>query len=164
MPQMISDAMVNKLNDQIANELGASHSYLAMACTFETMGLVILSKRFMQQSDEERDHALKILHYIQEVGGNVKLKQIAVPKADYKQPIDIIRAALDSELTVTKQINALMALADKEKDYATRSFLQWFVDEQVEEVSSMRDLLQLTERAKDILWVENRVRHDMETK
>ena len=75
----------------------------------------------------------------------------------------ILQAALDSELSVTAQINRLVALSDSENDYATRSFLNWFVDEQVEEVSSMRDLVQLAELTQDMYHVEARVRHMMQT-
>ncbi|MFQ5490730.1 MAG: ferritin-like domain-containing protein, partial [Phycisphaerae bacterium] len=78
-------------------------------------------------------------------------------------PMKILKGGLDSELKVTKQINALVALAEKEKDYATRSFLNWYVDEQVEEVSAMRDLVQLAQMTKDMYHVEARVRHMMQS-
>lgn len=164
MSKLISEKMNAKLNEQVINELFAAHNYLAMAAAFESKGLAILSKRFIQQSDEEHEHAMKFFHYIQDTGGDVTIKALAEPKADYAAPVDIIKAALESELTVTGQINALVGLAEEEKDYATRSFLQWFLDEQVEEVSSMRDLVQLATIARDMLQVEARVRHDMTTK
>lgn len=162
---MISDKMNAKLNAQIAAEFSASHSYLAMACAFEKMGLKILAQFFRAQSDEERGHALKIAKYIEEVGGTVALAAIAEPKDKYKNAEDIVQAALESELNVTNMINELVTLAESEKDYATRSFLNWFVDEQVEEVSSMTDLLDLVKMAGDnLLQVEARVRHQMMAK
>ena len=159
---MISTAMNAKLNDQIGAEFAAAHAYLAMACAFDRMALKTLSKRFLKQHDEEREHAMKILHYVQEVGGTVSLEAIAKPKKDYKNTEAIVSTALQNEKDITAKINDLVTLADSEKDYATRSFLGWFVDEQVEEVSSMTDLLNMVKLAGDnVLQVEALVRHQM---
>ena len=161
---MISKTMHAKLNEQITAEFSAAHAYLAMTCSFERMGLKILAKRFLEQHDEEREHARKIVKYVQEVGGVVKLEAIPKPKSDYRSIKEIVQAALESEQRVTGMINDLVALADSDKDYATRSFLNWFVDEQVEEVSSMTDLLTLVELAgENVLQVESRLRHEMTT-
>jgi ferritin len=161
MSKLISEKMNDALNGQIGNELGASHNYLAMAAAFDDMGLKILAARFVEQSEEEREHAMKIYKYVLETGGKVQLGEIGKPKTKYKDAKEVIKAALDSELTVTRQINDLITLAEGEKDYAARSFLQWFVDEQVEEVSSMRELMQVADLARDMLQVEARVRHEM---
>lgn len=159
---MISTAMNAKLNDQIGAEFAAAHAYLAMACAFDRMALKVLAKRFLQQHDEELEHAMKILHYVQEVGGTVSLDAIAKPKKDYKNTEAIVSTALQNEKDITAKINDLMTLAESEKDYATRSFLQWFVDEQVEEVSSMTNLLNVVKLAGDnVLQVEALVRHQM---
>ena len=159
---MISAAMNKELNDQIAAEFAAAHAYLAMACAFDRMGLKILGKRFTGQYEEELEHGLKLLDYVQRVGGVVALEEVPKPEAKFASAEAIVRAALASELHITALINALVTLADSEKDYATRSFLKWFVDEQVEEVSSMTDLLNLVELAGgNMLQVEARVRHEM---
>ncbi len=159
---MISTTMNAKLNDQIGAEFAAAHAYLAMACDFDRMALKALAKRFLKQHDEECEHAMKILHYVQEVGGTVSLDAIAKPKKDYKNMEAIVSTALQNELDITAKINDLMTLAESEKDYATRSFLQWFVDEQVEEVSSMTDLLNIVKLAgENMLQVESLVRHQM---
>ena len=128
------------------------------------MGLKIMARRFFAQAEDEREHALKLFKYVQEVGGSVELGAIPKPSGDHSTPMKILKAALNAELKVTKQVNALMALAEKENDYATRGFLQWFVDEQVEEVSSISELVQLAQMAKDMLQVEARVRHNMSAK
>lgn len=156
---MISKDMVAGLNGQIANEMSASHKYLAMAYCFEGMGLKVFARRFMEQAEEERGHALKIAKYILDVGGKVALDAVDKPRGDYKNAREIIQGAVDSELTVTRQINDLMAQAEKEKDYATRSFLKWFVDEQVEEVSTMSELLQWVTLAgeQNVFQVESRL-------
>ena len=159
---MISTAMNAKLNDQIGAEFAAAHAYLAMSCDFDRMALKVLAKRFLKQHDEECEHAMKILHYLQEVGGMVSLEAIAKPKKDYKNMEAIVSTALQNEKDITAKINDLMTLAESEKDYATRSFLQWFVDEQVEEVSSMTDLLNVVKLAGDnLLQIEALVRHQM---
>ncbi|MHC5109326.1 MAG: ferritin [Planctomycetota bacterium] len=159
---MISDGMNTKLNDQITKEFAAAHKYLAMSCAFDDQGYKILAQRFFQQYQEETEHALKILNYLQEAGGTVSLDALGRPQSEYENVESIVKTALDSEISITKSINEIVALADSENDYATRSFLAWFVDEQVEEVASMRDLLQLVQLANgNILQVEARIRHEM---
>jgi len=139
----LSKAMNTKLNEQITSELYSSQVYLAMACMFEDMGLKMLAKLYRKQTEEERAHALKILEYIPSVEGKVRLLAIPEPPAKYTSVLAAIETALAHERKVTAQINDLVALADKEKDYATRSFLNWFVDEQVEEVESQLHLAQI---------------------
>ena len=158
---MISDAMNEKLNAQITSEFAASHAYLAMACAFEDQAYKVLAEFFFRQSAEEREHAMKIIKYLLDVGAEVKLGAVPQPTGDFSTPQAIFKAALEAEQVVTRQIHDLVALADKEKDYATRNFLQWYVDEQVEEVSTMSHLVQLGERAKDPFHIEMAVRHMM---
>ncbi len=148
---MISAAMAAKLNEQITHELGASQAYLAIACMFEGRSLKILGKKFREQTEEERSHAMKILNYLLEVGASVSLQPLAAPRHDFPNVLAAIEAALEHEKKVTRQINELVSLAEKENDYASRSFLQWFVDEQVEEVSSMSHLLDIARMAGENL-------------
>lgn len=163
MSILISPAMNERLNRQLHMELGAYYLYLSMSCQLELMGYKILAEFFAKQSDEERGHAMKFLRYVQETGGTVSLAALAAPKADFATPLEMAKAALESELNVTRSINDIATAAEKEKDHATRTFLNWFVDEQVEEVATMRDLIQLIELSgeKNILYVEHRVRHQM---
>jgi ferritin len=151
--------MNGQLNEQITNEFFAAHAYLQMSCVLEGMGLRMLAKWFEHHAAEEREHGMKIVHYVHEVGGKVRLDTIPKPEQEYADVEKIIQAALDHELEVTRMINELVALADEEKDYATRSFLQWFVDEQVEEVSVVTEVLDLVKLAGDkhMLQVEARV-------
>lgn len=159
---MITAKMNDRLNQQIANELNASHKYLAMAYCFDGMGLKVFAQRFNQQAAEERTHALKIADYIHDVGGKVVFESLDKPKGDYANAKAIVKAALDSELTVTAQINEIVAMTEKETDYATRTFLQWFVSEQVEEVSSMTELLQWVTLAGDnLIPLETRLAQSM---
>lgn len=158
----ISKKMSAKLNEQITAELSAAQTYLAMSCRLDVMGLKVLGNFFLSQCAEEREHAMRILKYVQEVGGNVTLEALPKPTADFPDAKAVITVALKNEESISSLINGLVALADSEKDYATRSFLNWFVDEQVEEVARMTDLLNLVELADgNMLQVESRVRHEM---
>ncbi len=159
---MISSTMNTRLNGQITAEFGAAFAYLAMACVLDAMGLKVLSKCFLKQHDEEREHAMRIIRYLQEVGGTVALAGVDKPRKDYKNLQAIVATALENEMDITARIHEIVALAEKEKDYATRSFLQWFVDEQVEEVSSMTHLVNTVKLAgNNVLQVEALVRHQM---
>ncbi len=146
---IFSKAMNDALNKQIGNELFASFSYRQMAFELEELGLKIFSTRFHQQADEEHEHAMKMAKYIEDCGGHVKLGGIDAPKTGHGTCKAMAEAALESEKRVSRQIFDLMNLAESEKDHSTRSFLKWFVDEQVEEIASMSDLLQLVEMAGD---------------
>lgn len=159
----ISAKMTKQLNDQVANEFNAAYKYRAMSFCFADMGLKVFSMRFVEQADEERGHALKIAKYLQDVDAKVELQAVAKPKNDYKSAKEIVAAALKSEETVTSQINDLVALAIKENDYATRNFLEWYVSEQVEEVASMRELLQWVTMAgeNNLFQLENRIAQSM---
>lgn len=147
------------LNQQIVNELGASNAYLMIAGFMDSLGLKILAQHFFKQSDEERGHALKILRYLLDVGCAPKIAAIPAVSGQFKTVEEAVKSALDQEIEVTGQINNLMEMAHKAKDYASVSFLRWFVDEQVEEVSSMNDLLLLVKRAgpSNMLAVEDRL-------
>ena len=146
---IFSQAMNDALNQQIANELFASISYRQMAFELDALGLKIFCARFHEQADEEHDHAMKIARYIQDCGGEVKLTGVAAPKVGHGTCLAMVQAALESENRVSAQIFDLTNLAESEKDHSTRSFLKWFIDEQVEEVASMTDLVQLVEMAGD---------------
>ena len=156
---MIASPIVEKLNEQVANEFHAAHNYMAMACRFDEMGLKTLAQWFFRQGEEERNHGKRILDYLLGVGADVKLKAIPEPVGELSSTVAIVQTALSQEEAVTAQIHAIVALAEEHKDYATRSFLTWFIDEQVEEVASMTELLALVKMAGEhqLLQVEARV-------
>ncbi len=156
---LISEPMVRELNEQVMHEFNASHSYLAMACQLEDWHLSSMANWFRAQAEEEREHAMKLLDYVLQVGGRVHLAGLSEPRSSYSSPSEIIETALGQERTVTEQINALMNLAVKENDHATQSFLRWFVDEQVEEMDSIGHLCGLARLAGDnLLQLDESVR------
>ncbi len=153
---LISDKMNQAMNDQIGSELGASNQYLQLASYFASENLPVLASFFFRQSDEEREHAMKFVHYVLDTGGKVKVPALGATSQGVDSAEQAVEMALDWENSVTKQINALQALAAEEGDYAAKGFLGWFSSEQVEEVSSMSELLHTIQRAGDhMLLVED---------
>jgi ferritin len=159
---MISPTMNARLNEQMMAEFFAAQKYLAMACAFERMGLKVFARRFMEQYQEEQKHAWKIMRFIHDVGGTVTIEALPKPPGDYAGVEAVVGAALGSEQEITRRIHELVRLADAENDYTTRSFLQWYVDEQVEEIASMTDLLHLVRLAgSNVLQAEARLQQLM---
>jgi ferritin len=155
---LISKALNEAMNKQIGSELGASNQYIKVASYFDTEQLPELAAFFFRQSDEERMHAMKFVHYILEAGGEVDIPAIEPTTKKIDSAEAAVKLALDWEMDVTRQINALMDLAIKESDHIAQNFLRWFVDEQLEEVSTMDELLGVVRRAKDqLLFVEDYV-------
>jgi ferritin len=154
---LISKKMNEAINQQIGNEFGASLQYVAIASHFAGEGLTVLAAHFYQQSDEERDHAMRFVHYLDEAGGKVEIPTIPAPRTAFKNVADAVRLALNHELNVTSQINGLVDLALKESDHISRDMLSWFVKEQLEEVSSMDNLLKVVLRAgeSNLIHVED---------
>jgi len=149
--QKVNDALIV----QIGNEFGASLQYVAIAAHFDTESLPELAAHFYRQAEEERAHAMRIVKYVIDAGGHVEIPAISSPRSRFQNTTDAVKTAFDSEMTVTGQINELMNLAFEEKDHITQNFLQWFVTEQLEEVSSMDTLLKIVQRAgDDLLHVE----------
>ena len=112
---------------------------------------------FYRQAEEEREHAMKFVRFIADAAGQLEIPGIQAPQATFKSAEEAVRKSVDWEVTVTKQINALMDLAIKDNDHITRNFLNWFMEEQLEEVSSMETLLSMPRRAGEsgLLFVEN---------
>ncbi len=134
---MISDKMVKTINEQINKELFSEYLYLSMQAWLADQNLDGMANWMNAQSKEENFHAMKFFDYLIERGARVKLKAIEAPGLDFENPLKAFQMALDHEKYISKSINELMDLAIEEKDHATKSFLQWFVDEQVEEESSV---------------------------
>jgi ferritin len=153
---LISDKMVNALNTQIGNEFGAFIQYVGIASHFGSENLPELSKHFYRQAEEEKVHALKIVNFVVDAGGRVAIPAIPAPRAKFASAEEAVKLSLDWEETVTKQINGLVDLAIAENDHTSRNFLQWFVAEQLEEVSSMGMLLSMVRRAGEqgLLFIE----------
>ena len=143
---LISKEMNDQMNEQIGHEFGASLQYVSIAAYFDDVGLPVLRDHFFKQADEEREHAMKFVRFILDAGGSLRIPAIPAPKATFKSAEEAVALALEWEQSVTKQINALMNRSGSEKDYLSHDFLEWFVREQLEEVSSMEMLLKMVQR------------------
>ena len=138
----ISKRMISALNNQIAMEAFASNYYLSMATWCEVTGYEGSAKFFFVQSDEERTHMLKIIHYLSDCGAAAAVPSVKAPPKAPNSLETILKTALKNEQAVSKAIHKMVELAQKEKDHSTFGFLQWFVTEQVEEETKFETILQ----------------------
>ena len=148
---LTSKKVVTAINKQIGNEFGASMQYIAIAAYFSGDALPQLAQHFYRQAAEENDHAMRFIKYLIDAGGRVVIPAIGAPQPTFKNAEEAIKLSLDQEIEVTHQINALVELARSENDFITNNFLQWFLTEQLEEVSSMDTLLKIVQRGADNL-------------
>lgn len=141
MTGKFSEKMYKALNEQIRNEYFSAYLYLSMsACCFEK-NLPGIAQWFRVQYEEELSHGDKIYKYMVDRSARVKLLQIDEPPFEWNSALDMFKNALGHEKFVTGKINDLVTIANEDKDYATLSFLQWFVDEQVEEECADEEII-----------------------
>ncbi len=138
---MISEKMAKALNDQIGLEGYASYLYLSMASWCDKEGLGGCAEFLHRQSAEERDHMLKIFHYLTEVDQHALTPSISQPPHEFESVQALFRQVYAHEQKVTLSINKLVAMATLDNDYSTISFLQWYIEEQREEENLMRTIL-----------------------
>jgi ferritin len=143
--QKIQDAM----NDQIQRELESAYIYLSMAAYFDSAALPGMAQWMKVQFQEEQFHAQKFYDYVDERGGRIKLQPIGQPPVEFESPLDAFGQALAHEEKITGHINDLYALAVEERDFASQIFLNWFVEEQVEEEKNAQDIIDVLERIGD---------------
>lgn len=146
---MLSKKVEEALNKQINAEFWSGYLYLSMSAHFAKEGKNGFANWFKVQSLEEKDHALKFFDYILSRGGEVTISPIGEVPHSWASPLEAFKAALAHEKQVTAMIADIVTLANDEKDYATLSMLQWFVEEQVEEESTAQDLIDSLEMIKD---------------
>jgi ferritin len=156
---LISKTMNAALNEQVGYEFSAMLQYVSIASYFSEEGLSGLAAHFFQQADEEKDHALRFVKYMLDAGGHVSLPEVEAPQHLFKSAREAVELALAHEKRVTDLINRLVELAMKEGDHISKNALDWFVREQLEEVSSMDTLLKVVTRAgeNNLLFVEEYV-------
>ncbi|MCJ7696023.1 MAG: ferritin [Anaerolineaceae bacterium] len=156
----ISKSLNDALNGQLGHELVASHIYMSMAVYFNSLELKNLSAEFFRQSGEEREHALKFMHYMMEVGAEVEIPAIDKPQKDYTSVVEVFEKALEWEKVVTARINKMMDIAVADKDYASQGMLAWFIKEQVEEEASMSRFVTVAKALgeKNIFMLEGHVK------
>ena len=138
----IPSEITKAINDQISYEASSSHTYIAIGSWCERNGYDGSAAFFFEQANEENTHMLKFIHYLNNSGAEAIIPATEKPQGKFDSLESTFQAGLKSEQTVTKLINNLVEIAEKEKDRATYSFLQWFVNEQVEEETLFQTILQ----------------------
>ncbi len=138
---MLSKKIEAALNGQVAVEANSSQAYLAMASWAENEGLSGTAAFLYRHTDEERQHMLKLVKFINERGGRARIPALEQPSTDFRSITDIFKSLLDHETSVTEEINGVVDLCLQEKDYTTHNFMQWYVSEQIEEEALARNLI-----------------------
>ncbi|MGY1855605.1 ferritin [Modestobacter sp. SYSU DS0290] len=150
---MAAEPFIDLLNAQIGHEFAAHQQYVACAIYFDELTMPQTAQLFFDQAAEERNHAMMMVRYLLDADARVQIPGIAAPITDFADVVAPVALALDQEKRVTEQINQLTAVARQHNDFASDQFMQWFIKEQVEEVSKMSDLLAVVKRST----------HDLET-
>jgi ferritin len=139
---MIKETIQAAINRQISMEFASAQAYLAMAAYFEDRNLTGFAHWYRVQAGEEIGHAMKFFNYLTDRNGRALLSGLPEPQNEFGSPLDAAQAALGHEQKVTASITAIYELAGREGDPATQSFLQWFLDEQVEEEKNADEIIQ----------------------
>lgn len=138
---MISKKMEEALNEQIKEEFYSASYYLAISAWANSRDFNGTAHFFLLQTQEEAGHAMKLFQYLFDVGGRAVVPGIEKPPVEFENLGDAFRKTLEHEQHITSSIHKLVALAREEHDYATENFLQWYVNEQVEEEANMNKIL-----------------------
>ena len=138
---MLNKRIETAINEQIKKEEFSSRLYLSMAIWCEVNGFPGAAAFLYRQSDEERMHQLKLVHYVNDRSGQAALMALEQPQAEYKSLQDVFKQVMDHEQYITASINELYGITLEEKDYTTGNFLQWYINEQIEEESTMSTIL-----------------------
>ena len=146
---MATARFVERLNEQIAYEFAASQQYIANAVYYDAQTLPRLAAFFYAQAVEERNHAMMMVRYLLDADAQISIPGVAAPETNFDDLVAPVALALDQEKRVSDQIAALVGVAREETDYLSEQFVQWFLKEQVEEVSTMSSLLAVVQRSGD---------------
>jgi ferritin len=150
-----------QLNEQIGNEFTAHHQYIACAIHYDALTMPQMAAFFYGQALEEREHAMMMVKFLLDTGCEVQVPGVEAPVTQFEDVVAPVALALAQEKRVSEQIFGLTRTAREESDFAAEQFLQWFIKEQVEEVSTMNDLLAVVTRAReDVEAIEEYVRRE----
>ena len=142
-----SSELINGFNTQVGNEMGASMQYISIASYFSGQSLTGLARFFYAQAEEERDHAMRFVGFVVDSGEDLCIPDIPAPRTGFASAAEAVGLALAWEKEVTEQIYGLVETARNDRNFMAERFLDWFVNEQYEEVTTMGELLDVVERA-----------------
>ena len=146
---MPAERFVEQLNTQIGHEFAAHQQYVACAVYYDALTMPQMAGFFYAQAMEERGHAMMMVRYLLDSDAPVRIPGVSAPQVDFADLVGPVELALEQERRVTAQINELTKIAREESDFASDQFMQWFIKEQVEEVSTMSDLVAVVRRSKE---------------
>jgi bacterioferritin B len=159
---VVADRFVAQLNVQIGNEFASHNQYLACAVHYDALTLPQMAAFFYRQAAEEREHALMMVQYLLDTDAKVELPPVAGVVNVFADVVAPVALALEQEKRVTEEINELYRIAREEIDFASEQFMSWFIKEQVEEVSTMSDLLAVVSRNQhDVEQIEEYVARNL---
>lgn len=138
---MLNKKVEKILNVQVQKEDYSSQLYLAMASWAETEGYSGVAEWLYAQAEEERMHMLKIVTYINERDGHAEIPGLDQPPKSFDNLANLFEAVLEHERYITNSINEIVGVCMSEKDYTTHNWIQWFVEEQIEEEASVKDII-----------------------
>jgi len=144
-----SERLIAALNEQVAREYAAAHQYVAIGAYYDAETFPRLARFFYAQAKEERAHATRIANYLLETGSLLEFGEVPAPQSAFEDHIEPIQAALQQERQNTVEIGRLFEIARETRDVASEVFLQWFVEEQVEDEDTIGSLLQVAERVRE---------------
>jgi ferritin len=147
---MASERFVDALNAQIAREFAAAHQYVAIGTYYAAETFPRLAAFFYEQAEEEREHAMKMVNYLLDRDVQPDIGAVDAPRSSFGDQVEPIQLALEQERQVSVRISELFEIARETRDYQSEQFMQWFLEEQVEEEASMSDLLAVAERTRAI--------------
>ena len=158
---MAAEAFIDQLNLQIGHEFAAHQQYIAIAIYYDEQTMQQTAQLFFDQAVEERNHAMMMVRYLLDADARVEIPGIVAPVTSFEDVVAPVVLALQQEKRVTEQINELIGIARRENDFASDQFMQWFIKEQIEEVSKMSDLLAVARRsAHDVEQIEDYVQRE----
>lgn len=138
---MLKQNVEAQLQNQIEKEASSSQIYLAMACWAEVKGFSGAAEFLYAHSDEEREHMLKLVKFVNERGGHATVPALSSPKKEYESLMGVFKSILEHEIMVTESINDIISVCLEEKDHTTNNFMQWYIAEQMEEEQLARTLI-----------------------
>lgn len=146
---MLNKRVEQELNKQINKEVFSAYLYMSMGAYFQSVDLIGFANWMHIQAQEELVHAQKFYNFVNERSGRVMLEAIEKPQIKWESPLEAFKDSLKHEEFITASINDIVTVAMEEKDYASQIFLQWFVTEQVEEESSVTEIINKLKLMKD---------------
>jgi bacterioferritin B len=147
---MASERFADALNAQIAREFSAAHQYVAVGNYYAAETFPRLASYFYEQAEEEREHAMKMVNYLLDRDVTPDIGAIDAPRQSFGDHVEPIKIGLDQERQVTVRISELFEIARDTRDFQSEQFIQWFLEEQVEEEAAMSDLLAVAERTRSV--------------